>query len=131
MAETSKQPLVSIIMSMRNVSATVRDTIRSLQWQTLGDWELVLFDDGSTDDSIAIVESIADSRIRLQSDGQRKGWRRVSIRRWNWRVDVSLRAWMPMTSAFLTASRSKWRILRAIRMSILWRRAQWCFPAVI
>ena len=73
MAETSKQPLVSIIMSMWNVSATVRDTIRSLQWQTLGDWELVLFDDGSTDDSIAIVESIADSRIRLQSDGQRRG----------------------------------------------------------
>jgi glycosyltransferase involved in cell wall biosynthesis len=72
-AATSKQPLVSIIMSMRDVSATVRDTIRSLQWQTLSDWELVLFDDGSTDDSVAIVGSIADSRIRLQSDGQSRG----------------------------------------------------------
>lgn len=70
---TSKPPLVSIIMSMRNASATVRDTIRSLQWQTLSDWELILFDDGSTDDSVAIVESIADSRVRLQSDGRRKG----------------------------------------------------------
>ncbi len=60
-------------MSMRNASATVRDTIRSLQWQTLSDWELILFDDGSTDDGIAIVESITDGRIRLQSDGQRKG----------------------------------------------------------
>jgi len=72
-AATSQQPLVSIVMSMRNVSATVRDTIRSLQWQTLSDWELVLFDDGSTDDSIAIVESIADSRIHLHRDGQCKG----------------------------------------------------------
>lgn len=70
---TSKQPLVSIIMSMRNTSATVLDTIRSLQWQTLSDWELILFDDGSTDDSIAIVESITDSRIRLQSDGRHNG----------------------------------------------------------
>jgi glycosyltransferase involved in cell wall biosynthesis len=60
-------------MSMRNASATVRDTIRSLQWQTLSDWELVLLDDGSTDDSIGIVESIADRRIRLQSDSERKG----------------------------------------------------------
>ncbi len=58
---------------MRNTSATVRDTIRSLQWQTLSDWELVLFDDGSTDDSIAIVELITDSRIRLQSDDQHNG----------------------------------------------------------
>jgi glycosyltransferase involved in cell wall biosynthesis len=70
---TNEQPLVSIIMSMRNASATVRDTIRSLQWQTLRDWELVLFDDGSTDDSISVVESIAEPRIRLQSDGLRKG----------------------------------------------------------
>ncbi len=70
---TAEQPLVSVIMSMRNASATVRDTIRSLQWQTLSDWELVLFDDGSTDDSIGVVESIADHRIRLQSDSQRKG----------------------------------------------------------
>ena len=70
---TTGQALVSVVMSMRNASATVRDTIRSLQWQTLSDWELVLLDDGSTDDSVNIVGSIADRRIRLQSDGGRKG----------------------------------------------------------
>ena len=58
---------------MRDASATVLDTIRSLQWQTLSDWELVLFDDGSTDDSVGVVQSISDKRIRLQRDGQRKG----------------------------------------------------------
>ena len=69
----TERPLVSVIMSMRNASATVQDTIRSLQWQTQRDWELVLFDDGSTDDSVGVVQSISDKRIRLQKDGKRKG----------------------------------------------------------
>ena len=66
-------PLVSFIMSMQNASDTVQDTIRSLQWQTLHDWELVLLDDGSTDDSVAVVNAISDRRIRLYGDSQRKG----------------------------------------------------------
>lgn len=70
---TTEKPVVSVIMSMRDASSTVRDTIRSLQWQTLNDWELVLFDDGSTDDSATVVQSMSDKRIRLQKDSQRKG----------------------------------------------------------
>jgi glycosyltransferase involved in cell wall biosynthesis len=70
---TTENPLVSVIMSMRDASTTVPDTIRSLQWQTLSDWELVLFDDGSTDDSVGVVQTISDKRIRLQKDGRRKG----------------------------------------------------------
>ena len=66
-------PLVSVIMSMQNASATVRDTILSLQWQTLKDWELILFDDGSTDNSSSIVSKISDPRIRLTADGERRG----------------------------------------------------------
>jgi len=70
---TTEKPVVSVIMSMRDASSTVRDTIRSLQWQTLNDWELVLFDDGSSDDSATVVQSMSDKRIRLQKDSQRKG----------------------------------------------------------
>ena len=73
MAVATEEPLVSVIMSMRNASTTVLDTIRSLQWQTLNAWELVLFDDGSTDDSASVVQSVSDKRIRLQKDSQRKG----------------------------------------------------------
>jgi glycosyltransferase involved in cell wall biosynthesis len=72
-AVATEEPLVSVIMSMRNASTTVLDTIRSLQWQTLNAWELVLFDDGSTDDSASVVQSVSDKRIRLQKDSQRKG----------------------------------------------------------
>jgi glycosyltransferase involved in cell wall biosynthesis len=70
---TEEAPLVSFIMSMQNASDTVQDTIRSLQWQTLIDWELVLLDDGSTDNSVAIINAISDRRIRLYGDSQRKG----------------------------------------------------------
>jgi glycosyltransferase involved in cell wall biosynthesis len=58
-------PLVSIIMPMRNSAATVEASIRSIQGQTLAAWELIVIDDGSTDQSAEIVEGIGDPRIRL------------------------------------------------------------------
>lgn len=67
------QPTVSIVMSMRNAVGTIEQTIRSLQWQTLSDWELILFDDGSHDGCDRIVRSIKDSRIRVFCDGQSRG----------------------------------------------------------
>jgi glycosyltransferase involved in cell wall biosynthesis len=59
------QPLVSVIMSMRNGAATVGATVRSIQLQTLEDWELIVIDDGSSDRSSFIVEAFGDARIRL------------------------------------------------------------------
>lgn len=58
-------PLVSIIMSMRNSASTVTKAVYSLQHQILQDWELILIDDGSTDESSAIIEELNDKRIRL------------------------------------------------------------------
>jgi glycosyltransferase involved in cell wall biosynthesis len=61
----SSSPLVSVVMSMRNSAATIEMAIRSIQLQTLQEWELVLIDDGSTDESSSIVGGIDDRRIRL------------------------------------------------------------------
>lgn len=58
-------PLVSAIVPMFNREAMVADAIRSLLTQTLAEIEVVVVDDGSTDASIAVVEAIADRRIRL------------------------------------------------------------------
>jgi glycosyltransferase involved in cell wall biosynthesis len=59
------RPLVSIIMSMRDSAKTVHAAVRSLQLQSLEDWELIVIDDGSRDQSAMIVESFHDRRIRL------------------------------------------------------------------
>ena len=56
-------PLVSIIMNVRNGAAFVREAIDSVMAQTLADWELIVWDDCSTDDSAAIVAGYQDHRI--------------------------------------------------------------------
>jgi len=60
-----ERPLVSIIMAMRNAAETIGSAVRSIQLQTLQDWELIVIDDGSTDQSAAIVRAFDDTRIRL------------------------------------------------------------------
>ena len=58
---------VSIITPAYNSELSIKNTISSIQEQTLTDWELIIIDDGSTDNSAKIVESIAlsDQRIKL------------------------------------------------------------------
>ena len=59
--------MISVITPCFNASDSVARAIRSIQAQTLTDWELIVIDDGSTDDSADIVEQFArkDARIRL------------------------------------------------------------------
>src|SRR6266498_684122 len=58
-------PLVTVAMSVYNAAATVELAIRSIQYQSLEDWELVVTDDGSTDQTREIIEQIQDPRVRL------------------------------------------------------------------
>lgn len=58
-------PLVSVCMPMYNASAYLRECIDSILCQTFGDFELLIADDGSTDESRYIVRSYDDPRIRL------------------------------------------------------------------
>ena len=55
--------LVSIIMPSHNCGRFVRETIESVLAQTYTNWELLFVDDCSTDDTEAIVQSFADTRI--------------------------------------------------------------------
>lgn len=59
--------LVSIIVPFYNVEGYMEKCIQSIEDQTYKNWELILVDDGSTDDSYAICNKYAggDSRIRL------------------------------------------------------------------
>jgi glycosyltransferase involved in cell wall biosynthesis len=57
-------PLVSVIINVRNGALFLRDAIDSVLAQTFTDWELVIWDDCSTDDSATIAMSYQDERIR-------------------------------------------------------------------
>jgi glycosyltransferase involved in cell wall biosynthesis len=60
--------LVSIIMPTYNRADTIRRAIRSVQKQTFTDWELIVVDDGSTDNTAALIEG-CDPRLKLIRQG--------------------------------------------------------------
>ena len=68
MEQTNKKnPLVSVIMPAYNASRFIEEAIRSVMAQTITDWELLVLDDGSGDDTLTIAQRLAreDSRIRV------------------------------------------------------------------
>ncbi len=68
-----REPLVTVALQYRNCEATLGAAVRSIALQTLGDWELILHDDGSTDGSAAVAASLRDPRIRLAGTPLRRG----------------------------------------------------------
>lgn len=60
-------------MSYYNMHDTLAHAIRSLIMQTYPHWELILLDDGSTDNSEQVVNAFEDQRIRLYRDAVRRG----------------------------------------------------------
>src|SRR5690349_5141072 len=57
-------PLVSIILNVRNGAMFLREALDSVMAQTFADWELIVWDDRSTDASAQIVAAYRDPRIR-------------------------------------------------------------------
>ncbi len=69
------QPLISIITPLYNAAPFIAQTIASIQAQTYSNWELLIVDDNSNDDSVAIVKSLAlnDNRIKVTEEKVNKG----------------------------------------------------------
>lgn len=68
-------PEVSVVLPVYNGERSVRAAIRSIHGQTFQDWELLIYDDGSTDASLEICESVAagDARIHVMRGGVNRG----------------------------------------------------------
>ena|SRR5690606_27498777 len=68
-------PTVSVIMPVYNGEQYLAESINSLLDQTFIDWELIIVDDGSTDQTSQIVRSFSqkDSRIRLVNHANNLG----------------------------------------------------------
>ena len=58
-------PRVSVVMPVFNVAPYVAEAVQSVLDQTLTDFELVIVDDGGSDESIAICRTFDDPRIRI------------------------------------------------------------------
>ncbi len=58
-------PEVSVILPAFNAAHTVARAVRSILDQTLQDLELIVVDDGSNDETAAVVRAIHDPRLRL------------------------------------------------------------------
>lgn len=64
-------PLVTVGLPFFDEQRRLADAIHSVLAQTFADFELLLVDDGSRDDSLAIARSFRDPRITVIADGKR------------------------------------------------------------
>lgn len=75
MTTSSDAPLVSVIIPCFNRAHIISPAIRSVQAQTLKNWELLIVDDGSADDLAGALGPLmaADGRIRVIRHAQNRG----------------------------------------------------------
>ncbi|QKS01296.1 glycosyltransferase family 2 protein [Sphingomonas sp. CL5.1] len=57
-------PVVSVVMAAYNGAALIGETLESLATQTLGEFEAIVVDDRSTDDTLAVLRGWPDGRVR-------------------------------------------------------------------
>lgn len=64
-------PTATIVVPAYNVAGTIAETLDSLLAQTHSDFELIVVDDGSTDETLAVVACFNDPRIRVITQANR------------------------------------------------------------
>jgi glycosyltransferase involved in cell wall biosynthesis len=64
MTEQNRYPKVSIIIPTYNRAELIMETIESVRAQTYTNWELIIVDDGSDDDTEEIINKLKDGNIR-------------------------------------------------------------------
>jgi glycosyltransferase involved in cell wall biosynthesis len=77
-----QQPLFSLLMANYNNAKYLPDAIGSVLSQHYLHWEIILIDDASTDDSLAVIESFAsqDSRIKVFKNETNRGYAKTLVR---------------------------------------------------
>lgn len=66
-------PAVSIVLPAYNRAGTIRSAIASVLRQSWSDFELLVVDDGSTDDTVAVARAETDPRIRILQTSRNMG----------------------------------------------------------
>jgi glycosyltransferase involved in cell wall biosynthesis len=75
MGETASSPRVSVLMSAFNAESWIARAVDSIRSQVYEDWELLVVDDGSRDETGAILQEIAqrDTRVRVIVHDRNRG----------------------------------------------------------
>ena len=65
-------PLVSVILPAYNAEKTLFESVQSIVKQTYNEWELLLINDGSKDNTDKVIKQFSDKRIRyIENDGNK------------------------------------------------------------
>ncbi|MCI9176146.1 MAG: glycosyltransferase [Lachnospiraceae bacterium] len=67
------KPLVSVCIPAYNNAEYIEETIQSVLEQTYQNIELIVVDDNSTDDTVKVLESIGDERLKLYRNQENLG----------------------------------------------------------
>jgi len=109
-------PVISVIIPAYNCQVFIVLTVRSLQAQTFKDWECVIIDDGSKDETLSVIRGLAaeDPRIRVAtqpnagpSSARNHGLRLIDPRSRYVSFMDSDDVWMPEALAALKAEVEK------------------------
>ena len=100
---------VSVIIPCYNAARYVGETLDSVHRQTWPNLEVIVVDDGSTDDSVRIIETFAvldPTLIRQPNRGQTAA---LNAAAWPTPRVILSNIWTPTIGSTRTRSRSKWR----------------------
>lgn len=67
------EPLVSVCIPAYNNAGYIKDTIQSVLKQTYENMELIVVDDNSTDNTVEVLESIQDKRLKIYKNEKNLG----------------------------------------------------------
>lgn len=72
--DNSREPLISVIMSVYNCEDTLEEATESIGSQTYTNWEFIICDDASTDGTLRLLEELAElePRITVIANGENR-----------------------------------------------------------
>ena len=107
------KPQLTVLMAVYNGGDYLKSSIKSILDQTYKDFELLIVNDCSTDDTVKLIESFADERIRLHHNqmnmGQTKSLNEgLRLAKYDWVArmdadDIALEHWLECQADFIEA----------------------------